>query len=227
MASEKRSSIAKSFLRHLARGGAKTIPIAGGLIEQMIFGTGDEVTAKQETEKLNNTLADIQKGIEGQSVGVSEVVERLKAEADFREETTAKIDELIAAIGDVEEAQISDEMEESMERFFQRHGQRVEDAVENLDAMLDRLEDILTHTQTPQVATAVEGVDRVLLLLALNKLDPVSLSFLIVALDASRHVSQVAASQQRVSELVQWAEGVGPGLDKVYGTATKVIPNFG
>ena len=117
-----------------------------------------------------------------------------------------------------------------VEGLFQHLDDRLEDAVGNVEAAADRLVRALETLETRQSASAdVTGptdFDRLSLISAFNKLDSVNLGMLIVGLRASHYVSASAPRGQRVSELLEWAEGAGPGLPEVYRVARQLIPNF-
>ncbi len=50
MSEQKKPIITKNFLRNLSRGGVKSIPWFGNLIDQMIYGTIDKEIAQKEVD---------------------------------------------------------------------------------------------------------------------------------------------------------------------------------
>ena len=222
---------ASVFLKRLARGGVKSIPLASGLVEEMIFGTLDELAARDEAAKLNTALDEIRQGIDEQSTSMAQVLERVSAEADFRQETRTIVGQLVAALHDVDKAPVPAEMQRSVESLLERHGQQLGDVTADLEAQVTRLEDVLSRIEvaqpTPGATAAAPAIDRVSMISMLNGLDPADLSGLVVALNASGYVTE-SGPRQRVAGLVRWAESTsGPGLAGVYRVATRLVPNFG
>ncbi len=223
---------ASVFLKRLARGGVKSIPLAGALAEEMIFGTLDEVAAIEEAAKLNTALDEIRQGVDEQSTRMAEVLERVSAEADLRQETRTIVGQLVAALHDVDKAPVTAEMRRSVESLLERHGQQLGDATTDLEAQVTRLEDAISRIEVAQptlgATVAAPAIDRVSMISMLNGRDPADLSELVVALNASGYVAESGPPRQRVAELVRWAESTsGPGLAEVYRVATKLVPNFG
>ena len=192
MPETKRTIVTKAFLTHLARGGVKTIPAVGALIDEMIFGTLSEIDALEEAARVADALAEIQSGVEGQAVTLVGVLERLNTQAALNEKTAAQIEELISVVRDVETVTPSTGLEHSVERLLQHHGQRLEDTSDDLGAMVTRLEHVVQQMlgvsavrQEPGTQRSSEMVNRISLINALNALDPVSLNTVIEAMDAA------------------------------------------
>ncbi len=154
MVEDKKPIVTKNFLKHLAKGGVNSIPLVGGLIAEMIFGTLEGEAAAEEAAKLRRSLADIQRSLEGQSATLEEVLARLNAVATFKEEISTQINQLPSTVRDVDAMSVSKEMEQSVERLLQRHGTRLEDATGDLEELVRRLEDAASRIQpkAPEVA---------------------------------------------------------------------------
>ena len=231
MAENTKNTLTKAVIANAARGGIKAIPFAGALIDQMIFGTMDQVEASRQAAHLRTTLAGIQSSIDVDSATLIEVLERLDAPDVLGQQTAALLQELIAVVRQGEAAEPSPDLVQAVEALFQRHGHQLEDVAGNIDGSASRLEQALNRIEALQPVgvgeTSLKEVDRIPLILALNALDSVNLGTVIVGLDASRYVSATAPPQQRVSELVVWADGAGPGLPEVYRVARQLVPNFG
>jgi len=78
MSEKKKSTIARNVMKNLSRGGMKSIPVLGSLLEQLIYGTLDEQAAKKETEKLHLALSEIADKHQGQDFASGDVVSELK-----------------------------------------------------------------------------------------------------------------------------------------------------
>ena len=136
----------------------------------------------------------------------------------------------MAVIRQGEMAGPSQALGQAIEALFQQHGHRLEDVAANIEESASRLEQALETIEIIRSQgddpTAPTDVDRVSLILKLNELNSLSLGMLIAAVGASHFVSASAAPQQRVTDLVEWADGAGPGLLEVYRVARKLDPNF-
>lgn len=151
MPEENEAGLAKIFLGRLARGGVKSIPIAGSIIEEAIFGTLDEKAAKEETAKLHIALAEIQRSVgDVQSITLAEVLEMLTAQAEFTTKTQENIEDLILAVRDEASVAVSEKTTQLIGRFLDRHGHQLDDSVGDLDAQIARLEDTISRIQVPQ-----------------------------------------------------------------------------
>ncbi len=62
MSEKKKPIVTRNFMKNLSRGAVKSIPVGGGLLEQVIYGTLDGEAAKEEAEKLHSALSQIAEG---------------------------------------------------------------------------------------------------------------------------------------------------------------------
>lgn len=227
---DNKNNLAKAVIANAIRGGTKIIPVIGALLEQTIYGTQNQIAAQKEADQVKAALAGIRGEIETGTVAVAELLEKVGQQAELSKETSTLLEELIAIIGQGESAKPSQAVERAVEVLFQNLDDRVEDAIGNVEAAADRLvqalETLETRRSVVDDVTGTTDVDLLPLIAALDKLDSVSLGTLIVGLRASHYVSASAAPGQRVSDLVEWAEGAGPGLPEVYRVARQLIPNF-
>jgi hypothetical protein len=227
---ENKNNLAKAVIANAVRGGTKIIPVVGALLEQTIYGTKDQVAAKKEADQVKAALAGIRSEIETGTANVAELLDKAGQQAALSQETAALLEELIAIISQGDSAEPSEAVEKMVEGLFQHLDDRLEDAVGNVEAAAERLVQALETLETRRSVvgdvTDSTDVDRLSLISALNKLDSVSLGTLIVGLRASHYVSASAAPGQRVTDLLEWAEGAGPGLPEVYRVARQLIPNF-
>jgi len=118
MSEKKKPVITKNFLKNLSRGGVKSIPGFGNLIDQMIYGTLDGEAAKKESEKLHSALSSISSKLEGQEIYFVAILNTLLQEVVFREEIACQIAEISEALKDPDKAQISDKLENAVERMI-------------------------------------------------------------------------------------------------------------
>jgi len=118
MSEKKKPIITKNFLKNLSRGGVKSIPGFGNLIDQMIYGTLDGETAKKESNKLHSALSSISEKLEGQEIYFVAIINALLQEAVFREDIACQIAEISEALKDPDNAPISERLENSIERML-------------------------------------------------------------------------------------------------------------
>jgi hypothetical protein len=227
---DSKNNLAKAVIANALRGGTKIIPVVGALLEQTIYGTKDQVSAQKESDQVKAALAGIRSEIETGTGTVAELLEKVGEQATLSQETAALLHELIDMIRQGDLAEPSEAVEKSVEGLFQHLDDRLDGAVRDIEAAADSLVQALDTMETRRSATAdltePTDVNRLSLIAALNKLDSVNLGTLIVGLRASHYVSASSAPRQRVSELVEWAEGAGPGLPEVGRVARQLIPNF-
>ncbi len=220
MANKDKVLVTGDFLKHLAKGGIKIIPIFGGLLEEMIFGTLDAKTAGEEVKKLRKVIETIQEKSEAQSTEVSGLIVEIREGAALGTEARDKLDELRSAMFDPR--LISVAITSAIERFLQNHEKRIEDVAGDLEAVVDQL-----VGAGAALKTLPENSDRIDLLNQLAKLANSDLKMLITALEASAYVADKSSGREQASELLIWAESsAGPGIDKIAETARRVIPNF-
>lgn len=103
------------FLKHFSNGGIKSIPLVGGLAEEIVFGTLDAMTANEQAAKLMGVLAEIKGAIEEQSVTTAEVLERVRANSGVGTDVTAKIGELLDVVKEFDSVEHSLDLEEVVE----------------------------------------------------------------------------------------------------------------
>jgi len=114
MGEKKNPIITKNFLKNLSRGGVKSIPWFGNLIDQMIYGTLDGESAKKESEKLHCALSSISAKLEGQDVYFIAILNVLLQESLFREEIACQLTAIREALKDPEKALISERLENAV-----------------------------------------------------------------------------------------------------------------
>ena len=148
MASEKKPLITKNFLKSLAKGGTKSIPLVGGLIEEMIFGTLEGEAAAREAAKLAGALASIRDSLKGDDANTRVVLERLKDSAQLGIELNGKLDLLLNSMSD-EVAETPADVEDAVNALLGPYTDRLNDVVGNAEAVFARLESLFaTVTDT-------------------------------------------------------------------------------
>lgn len=218
---ESKIAITENFLKHLAKGGVKIIPIFGGLLEEMIFGTLDAKSAAEEVKKLQEAISTIQEQSHLNSAEVFELTARIRQETSLRAEAEGKLEELTSAIQAT--GAISLAITQALERLLLQYEMRLEDIVGDLEAGVDRLADAIA---VPRESAEYSG--HIALLTRLARLNPADINLLIAAMGASKHVAGRASVREKASELFEWADSsTGPGLDALDETARQVLPDFG
>lgn len=217
----------KNFLKHLAKGGVKSIPFVGGVVEEGIFGTLEANKAAEESDKLWAALDQIQSSLDQQTGTMSEVAQRLKQQQTLSAETRAMIGEMANELDDVDAAAISPEIEGAVEGFLARHGASVEEAATNIEEVGQRLEKAVDRLSVIRVDEK-ETLSRPQLIKRLSGLALPDMQQLLASIDgASSRVTHSVPVATQVFELVRWAESTtGPGLDSVIRTARELFANF-
>ncbi len=118
MSEKKKPLVTRNFMKNLSRGAVKSIPVGGGLLEQVIYGTLDGEAAKEETEKLHSALSEISEKLQGQDVNFGDVLGMLEKEATFREQIRDEIGQIKVLLKDPENAAISDRLSDAVDRMF-------------------------------------------------------------------------------------------------------------
>jgi len=118
MSEKKKPVITKNFLKNLSRGGVKSVPLFGNLIDQMIYGTLDGESAKKESEKLHSALSSISAKLEGQEIYFVAILNTLLQEVIFREEIACQITEISEALKDPDKSPISKRLENALARMI-------------------------------------------------------------------------------------------------------------
>ena len=148
MTEQKGPNIARILLKRLARGGTKSVPLVGSLLDEIVFGTLDEAAAAREAPKVANALAEAQQKLEGQSATLDEVLAAVRSHASLQDDTRRLIEQLATVLRD-DQSPVPEVVEQAVERLVQRYGQRLEDATATFESLLDRMEDALSRTEVP------------------------------------------------------------------------------
>ena len=233
MSDEKKPLVRRIFVSRLLKGGVKSLPWLGGVIEEMIWGTLDDEAAEAEAKWIRGVLSEIAEDVAEQEITSKDVLSRVRESKDIAEKTREKIDQLIEALDRPEQA-LPSEVERAIDGLLNKHAGRLQAATGDLEGLVARIEEALekvpaTPPGSGQVVTGTgKEVDRLELIEALTGLTEGQLSLVVQAIKgAARNVTGKANVNDRVAELVGWAEsGTGPGLAEVYRVACKVIPNF-
>ncbi len=216
MTNEDEILVTRNFLKHLTKGGVKIIPVFGGLLEEMIFGTLADEVAAEEAEKLWKAIESIRSSSDAQLTEVSELIAEIREGAFLRTETKVKLEELRSAMFEAEA--ISMDIMVAMRRYLQIHEKRIEDIVSNLELVVAQLAE----------ASVPEIPDRIVLLKKLMNLTNSDLTVLVTAIEASSHVSDGSPVNDRASQLLRWAESsTGPGLARLMQVTRQIFPDLG
>ena len=179
----------KTFAAKVAKGGVKSLPIVGGVLEEAIFGVMDAEDARKEAAKLQFALMRLEQSVDAQDQSLKELLQLAKAQAKLSPQTERIIDAMSTEEG------LSD-MVEVIDRVVEKH---------DIDATTfednpDQLNDVLTEQLRP------ETVSRVKLLGKLAEVSHADLTMLVAALNAGDAVpTQPQNRKTRASQLVEWA----------------------
>ncbi len=220
----------RNILLHLAKGLTKSLPLVGGVLEETIFDTMKDEQAAQEAEKLKTALASIQGQLHSQDTDMGDVLKRLEQQGIFTNETLASIQSLANFLNDDQNG-LPAKLDEALERLVQRHIGAQATGMEDANQVQKQIEAAVTFAPASGPATAQSGlsVDRDAFLDALAQLADIDIDKIILRLPGARgHVAVRVPVEERVIQLVTWAESVGgpPGrLEAVDRVFHRLFPN--
>ena len=221
MNNESKAIVTKNFLKHLTKGGIKIIPIFGGLLEEMIFGTLEADSAAKEVEKLWRTIEAVQEKYEEQSVEVSDLITEIREGTSLGAEAESKLDELQSAM--FEANLVPANIEIALEKFLRFHERRMVDIVNDLEAVVTQL----AYSASSSLEKLPNNTSRIEAINTLANLTNPDLAILITATGAAAYIAEKSSTREQASELVRWAESeTGPGIDGVMNTARRVVPGL-
>jgi predicted NACHT family NTPase len=102
------------FLWHLLRGTVKSLPFAGSLLEQLIYGPIDSKERAEETNKLYNSLQKLQ----GQLKTLEEIALDVKSKLTLSEEGYEKLELLTSSISSAKGEKVENISPEIMQAYF-------------------------------------------------------------------------------------------------------------
>ncbi len=121
MGKDQRFGITRNFAKHLIRGGVKSIPLAGNLFDEIIFGTLEGETAQKESKKLHAKLDEIVKQIDTQEGDFAEILAGLHLQADFNEEVRKEFAKIEQLLRDPENAPVPESFNSAFEKLAADH----------------------------------------------------------------------------------------------------------
>jgi tetratricopeptide (TPR) repeat protein len=136
---QNKSKTTEAFISNLLRGGVKSIPLLGALVEQAMYGTYDELEAAKKTRQLNEALAGIRAAVEAQTLTMVEAVDQMAAIAELTGQAAAQVQELSDLMRGGG-GTLSSALTTSIDRALEPHGQRLGDVADRFDELLSRLE---------------------------------------------------------------------------------------
>lgn len=133
-----KGTAAEAFIFNLLRGGVKSIPLLGSLVEQAMYGTYDELEAAKKSRQLYDVLAGIQDAVEAQTVTLVGAVEQMAASAELTGQAAAQIQELADLLRGGGTGTLSSALTASIDRALEPHGQRLGDTADQFEDLLLR-----------------------------------------------------------------------------------------
>jgi hypothetical protein len=197
----------KTVAAKVAKGGIKSLPVVGGVLEEAVFGVMDAASAHKEAAKLQAALQQIQTGVDAQNQTLAELLQLAKEQSEFAPETQQFIDDMSG-----EDA--LDDMVEVIDAVVTRHKVDVADFDGDPGGFSDELAKLLS----PEVVDRVEVLNR------LQNLRHAELSLIVAALDYGHIVPGKEESlAARAAMLVDWSTGRdGKGLATLIFTAREL-----
>ena len=121
MAKDQKFGITRNFAKHLIRGGVKSIPLAGNLFDEIIFGTLEGETAQKESKKLHAKLDEIVKQIDTQEGDFAEILAGLHLQTDFNEDVRKEFAKIEQLLRDPENAPVPESFNSAFEKLAADH----------------------------------------------------------------------------------------------------------
>jgi len=124
----------KLFIEKFLKGGAKCIPLVGGLIEEIIFGFKEDVETEKEQEKLHALIKDFVSNSDVQQENIAQILLKQSLQAGFNDKIFLKIEELINTLQSPpsDDEIIKDDTLPAMPRVFISHSSEDKPFVEKL-----------------------------------------------------------------------------------------------
>lgn len=117
---DERPAVSKNFLKHVAKGGVKSIPMVGGLIDEMIFGTLEGEAAEKEAAKAHDGLKTILTESHAQSATLAELLAKQRDTVVFSGQTRAILDSVVEALRDIDAKLPSPAVTQGIERYVEK-----------------------------------------------------------------------------------------------------------
>jgi len=229
---EKKELVTRNFLRSLCRGVVKSVPLGGGLLEQVIFGTLDGEAAAQESRKLHSALGRIAEQVGAGELTLQQLLTMLEGQVQFRDEVRSQLVALSSAVADPGRAPIPSTIADAVERIIEGYGERIDDLGTELADMKCLLYRIaarlgalpgLHSIHSPAGELSVAHVINALALMHPSVLDTVVVSFP----EARPLIAPNARPRDKANQLVEWATCQSPSrLIEVVEVARKADQSF-
>ncbi|MGD2111412.1 MAG: ATP-binding protein, partial [Phycisphaerae bacterium] len=124
--------VTKNFLMHLAKGGVKCVPLAGGLLEEMIFGTLEGEAAEKDALELKNAIARICTEERTQTASLIEVLADMAELRSVQDETRSLIKSLATTIDNLDHTAVPDVVTESVTKYLPKRLHQVRVALSKM-----------------------------------------------------------------------------------------------
>jgi len=188
---DNKKQLLKTIANRLAKGGVKSIPIAGGILEEAIFGVMDAESARRESAKLQFTLQKLQGSVEEQTQSLDALLKIARDQADLNRDARDAVDQMLRKISSTgTEEQIAT----ILEAVVNRQGIDISAVPNDVDALQQEIENKLR----PEMLTRAAMIKK------LTKLRQAEIDALVATLGA--YGIPAKSKMARASELVNWAQ---------------------
>lgn len=210
-----KKQLLKTIANRLAKGGIKSIPIAGGILEEAIFGVMDVESARRESAKLQFTLQKIQGSVEEQTQSLDALLRIARDQADLNLDARDAVDQVLRKISATDtEEQITTVLEAVVAR-------------QNID-LSTVPNDVDTVQQAIENKLRPETVTRAALIKKLAALSHGDIDVLVATLGAYGIPEKSSNRKSRAAKLVEWAQRPdGNGIAEIiFAARTLDLPGF-
>ena len=198
-----KKQLLKTLAARVAKGGAKSIPIIGGVLEEAIFGVMDAESARRESAKLHCTLQSIQNSVDAQTQTLEQLLGLARDQAELDQTVKQAIDQVLRRTSS---ADGEDELAADLDRVAARH----EIDLSSFGSDAEAAEQGLQEQLRPQV------MNRASLIRKLSELSHGDIDVLVASLGAYGIPSKSSNRKSRAAKLVEWAQRPdGDGLAEV------------
>ena len=205
-----KKQLLKTVASRVTKGGVKSIPFVGGILEEAIFGVMDAESARKESAKVQRALHSLQGSVGAQAQTLEALITLARDEAELNHEARQAIDQILATMSS---ADADEEVAEVLDRVVTRHG--IDLSALSGDA--DAFERELAKELRPEVVTRASLIGK------LSETSHADIDALVATLGAYGIPDKSSNRKSRAAKLVEWAQRPdGEGIAEVVFVAREL-----
>ena len=224
------SDFRKRLLKHLAKGGVKAIPVAGGILEELVFGVLEENEWSRELGTLTDALDEIKNRSTAEQRTLDQVLDEVSKVKEISTKLKESVDQVRIYVRDPNEANQATNIKEVLDTFLadleersrnlRKEGASEEEGITR--AIAEREDEGSSLT----CATESDGEEftRIEVLIGLLKISHDDLENLTASFGGFDTIAPIGANQASLARtFVKWScSSSGPGLREVVACADKL-----